>query len=141
MNWGTKLTIGMVLFMGFILILVILMIKPHKADSLIDNDYYEKGQTYDTDYNARRDAKNDDMLPTVKAEKNGLSISFPKPVVYEILLRRLADSHFDKAYKSDSTKSTVIIPFTDLPSGSWLVRIEYKLGQRDYLYQDKILLP
>ncbi|MBC7759176.1 MAG: FixH family protein, partial [Phormidesmis sp. FL-bin-119] len=74
MNWGTKLTIGMVLFMGFIIILVILMIKPHKADSLIDNDYYEKGQTYDTDYNARRDAKNDDMLPTVKAEKNGLSI-------------------------------------------------------------------
>ena len=141
MNWGTKLTIGMVLFMGFIIILVTLMIKPHNADSLIDNDYYEKGQTYDTDYNARRDAKNDNMLPAVKAGKNGLSISFPKPVSYEISLRHLADSHFDRAYKSDSTKATVIIPSTDLPSGSWLVRIEYKLGQRDYLYQNKILLP
>ena len=141
MNWGTKLTIGMVLFMGFIIILVTLMIKPHNADSLIDNDYYEKGQTYDTDYNARRDAKNDNMLPAVKVGKNGLSINFPKPVSYEISLRRLADFHFDRAYKSDSTQATVTIPRSDLPSGSWLIRIEYKLEQQDYLYQNKILLP
>jgi hypothetical protein len=141
MNWGTKLTIGMVLFMGFIIILVTLMIKPHKADSLIDNDYYEKGQTYDVDYNAQRDARDDNMLPALQTGNNGLSINFPSPVSYEISLRRLADSQFDKVYKSDSANTTIIIPRADLPAGSWLVRIEYKLGQRNYLYQDKILLP
>lgn len=141
MNWGTKLIIGMVAFMGFIIILVILMIKPHNADSLIDNNYYEKGQTYDKDYNARRDAKDDNMLPTVQSGKNGLTINFSKPVSYDISLRRLADSQFDRSYKSDSSRSTVRIPHSDLRSGSWLIRIEYTLGQRNYLYQNKILLP
>lgn len=131
----------MVLFMGFIIILVILMIKPHKADSLIDNDYYEKGQKYDIDYNARRNARDDNMLAAVLPGKKDLSISFPKPVSYEISLRRLSDSQFDKTYKSDSSKAAVIIPRAVLPSGSWLVRIEYKSGERNYLYQDKILLP
>lgn len=141
MNWGTKLTIGMVLFMGFIITLVVLMIKPHKADSLIEDNYYEKGQTYDLDYNARRDARNDNMLPIVRPGKNALSITFPKPVSYTITFRRLSDSHFDKSYQSDSARGEINIPNTDLPSGSWLLRIEYKGEERNYLYQDKILMP
>lgn len=141
MNWGTKLTIGMSLFMGFIVILVILMMKPHKADSLIDDDYYEKGQTYDIDYNARRAAKDDNMLPTIQPGENEMSIVFPKPVSYQILFRRLSDSQLDNSYKSDSVQAVVKISRAELPSGSWLLRIEYKLGERNYLYQDKILLP
>lgn len=117
------------------------MIKPHKADSLIDTDYYEKGQTYDIDYNARRAAKDDNMLPAIQPGENELSIGFPKPVNYQISFRRLSDARFDKSYKSDSASAVVIIPRADLPSGSWLLRIEYKLGARNYLYQDKILLP
>ncbi|MGB4399793.1 MAG: FixH family protein [Daejeonella sp.] len=141
MNWGTKLTIGMVLFMGFIITLVILMIKPHKADSLIEDDYYEKGQTYDLDYNARRDAQNDKMLPIIQPGAEAISITFPKPVSYTITFRRLADSRFDKSYQSDSTRAHINIPNADLPSGSWLLRIEYKGEERNYLYQDKILMP
>lgn len=140
MNWGTKLTIGMVLFMGFIIILVTLMIKPHKADSLIDTDYYEKGQTYNIDYNARQDARNDNMLLSIKPGENNLSISFPKPVSYKISVRRLSDSRFDKFYTSNKTVKEVTIPGADLPSGSWLLRVEYKWGERNYLYQEKILL-
>jgi len=140
MNWGTKLTIGMVLFMGFIIILVTLMIKPHKADSLIDTDYYEKGQTYNIDYNARQDARNDNMLLSIKSGENNLSISFPKAVSYKISVRRLSDSRFDKFYTSNKAVQEVTIPGADLPSGSWLLRVEYKWGERNYLYQEKILL-
>ena len=141
MNWGTKLTIGMALFMGFIIVLVILMIKPHQADSLIDSDYYEKGQTYDIDYNARRDAIKDSMLPSIKPGENNLMIGFPNPVSYKISFRRLSDSRLDKFYKSNKAMKEVIIPAEDLPSGSWLLRIEYKGDNRNYLYQEKILMP
>ncbi len=141
MNWGTKLIIGMVLFMGFIVILVILMLKPHKADSLIDNNYYEKGQTFDIDYNARRAAKDDNMLPVIQPGENEISISFPKSVRYQITFRRLSDAQFDKTYKSDAAKTVVLLPRADLPSGSWLLRIEYNMAERNYLYQEKILLP
>lgn len=141
MNWGTKLTIGMLLFMGFIVTLVTLMIKPHKADSLIENDYYEKGQTYDRDYNASQNASTDRMIPVIKTDDQNVSFNFPAPVSYEILFRRLADAKMDRTFESDSAQTTVLVPRADLKSGSWLLRIEYKANQKEYLYQDKILLP
>ncbi|MES2872850.1 MAG: FixH family protein [Bacteroidota bacterium] len=141
MNWGTKLTVGMALFMGFIVVLVTLMIKPHQADSLIDTDYYEKGQTYDVDYNARLDARKDSMLPSIKPGENDLRISFPKAASYKISLRRLSDARLDKFYTSNIAIKEVIILPDELPSGSWLLRIEYSREKRNYLYQDKILMP
>lgn len=141
MNWGTKLTIGMVLFMGFIVTLVTLMIKPHKTDALIETDYYEKGQTFDRDYSAGRDAIQDQMIPVVQANDKGVSIVFPNPVNYEIQLRNLANSSLDRAYKSESALKQVFIPGNELKSGSWLLRIQYQAGDKEYLYQNKILLP
>lgn len=131
----------MIVFMGFIVTLVVMMIKPHKADSLIDADYYEKGQVFDRDYDAKRAALDDQMSPTIQAGAKGVNIVFPKPVTYTILIRNLADSNFDKAFKSDSVKTEVVIPANELKSGSWLLRIEYKSGTKEYLYQDKMLLP
>ena len=141
MNWGTKLTVGMILFMGFIVTLVTLMIKPHKTDSLIDNDYYEKGQTFDLDYNASRDAVQDQMIPVVRAEDKGVSIVFVRPVSYEIQFRNLANSSFDRTFKSESALKEIFIPANELKSGSWLLRIQYKADHKDYLYQNKVLLP
>lgn len=141
MNWGTKLIIGMILFMAFIVTLVTLMIKPHKADSLIETDYYEKGQTFDRDYNAGRDAIEDKMIPLIKTDHKGVVILFPAPVNYTVFLRNLADSDQDKIFKSDSSRNELLIPGKDLKPGSWLLRIDYKAGSKEYFYQDKILLP
>ncbi len=131
----------MVLFMGFIVTLVTLMIKPHKTDALIETDYYEKGQTFDRDYNAGRDAIQDQMIPVVQAEDKGVSIVFPHPVSYEIQLRNLANSSLDRSFKSESAQKEVLIPGSELKSGSWLLRIQYKASNKEYLYQNKILLP
>lgn len=46
MNWGTKLIIGMALFMAFIIGLAVFMLNSN-ADPLVDKDYYEKGLKYD----------------------------------------------------------------------------------------------
>ncbi len=140
MNWGTKLTIGMLLFMGFIVTLVILMAGPHKADSLIENDYYEKGQAFDLDYNAKQAAKEDGMIPIIQTNSKGLSISFPSAVTYDMMFRRLSDSKLDKSFRTDSATKEVFIKGNELRSGSWLLRIQYKAGGKNYLYQNKILL-
>jgi nitrogen fixation protein FixH len=141
MNWGTKLTIGLSLFMGFIVTLVVLMIAPHKADALIETDYYERGQAYDTDYNQKEAAKQDGMIPIVDAGGKGLTVRFAKPVTYELELRRLSDSKFDKSFKDDSATNLIFIPAQELESGSWLLRIRYQVGGEPYFYQNKILLP
>lgn len=46
MNWGTKLIMGMLSFMSFIIVLAVLMFNS-KPDPLVDEDYYEKGLNYD----------------------------------------------------------------------------------------------
>ncbi len=131
----------MILFMGFIVTLVILMMKPHKADSLIEANYYEKGQTFDRDYNATHAARRDSMIPAIQAGIRNLSITFRESASYKIALRSLANASRDKTIYSDAAKKEVLIPLSELKSGSWLLRIEYTNGQEEYLYQDKLLLP
>lgn len=141
MNWGTKLTIGMILFMAFIFTLVFMMLGPHKADTLIDVDYYEKGQTFDIDYNSRKRAAADNMLPLITINGQNLSVGFPTASTYKISLRRLADAALDRTFNSDSARTSFNITPGELKSGSWLLRIEYQANQKAYLYQDKITIP
>ncbi|MGV3685597.1 MAG: FixH family protein [Daejeonella sp.] len=141
MNWGTKIITGLLLFMGFIVTLVIMMIPPHQADSLIEADYYEKGQAFDIDFNQKQAAEKDGMLPAISTARKGLSIRFQKEITYQIELRRLSDSKFDRSFKTDLATKEVFIPANELESGSWLLRIRYQAGEEKYLYQDKILMP
>lgn len=141
MNWGTKLTLGMILFMGFIITLVILMIKPHKADSLIEADYYEKGQSFDRDYDAVQNANLDSIVPMIRVDNSGISITFRAAVTYKILLRSLADASMDKTIYGSQAKKEIQISSNELSRGSWLLRVDYYVGQRSYLYQNKILIP
>lgn len=141
MNWGYKILIGLGLFMGFISVLVGLMIVNNGKDTLIENDYYEKGLTYDLDYEARKNAGKDNMIPEVHEGREGIRINFPQPVSYTILLRRLADSEMDKSFANAEMQKEVMIPAAGLNPGSWLLRIEYKTADKNYLYQEKILLP
>ena len=45
-TWGTKLVIFMAMFMGFIILMAVRMMK--EDISLIQTDYYEKGENYQT---------------------------------------------------------------------------------------------
>ena len=141
MNWGTKLVIGMVLFMGFIATLVFFMIINNDQDALIEKDYYEKGQNYDLDYKAMQDARDDKIIPIITTDEKGTTILFPVAVAYEMLWRRLSDPSLDRTFKSDIPKNEVFIPLNDLKSGSWLLRIQYKINEKKYLYQNKIMIP
>lgn len=141
MNWGYKILLGLGLFMGFISVLVGLMIANNDKDTLIENNYYENGLSYDLDYDARKNAARDKMIPRVSRGAESIEIAFPQPVSYTILLRMLADSEMDTSFTGKVMEKEVIIPAAGLNSGSWLLRIEYKTGTNNYLYQEKIQLP
>lgn len=141
MNWGTKLTIGMITFMLFIISLVVIMFMRHEKDSLIENDYYEKGQTYDNDYQAKENALEDNVRPIVSVSKDGLWIRFPVAVTYEILCRRASDQLMDRTFKSKLATGYVLIPAEKLHPGPWLVRINYQIPNKKYLLESKVTLP
>ena len=67
MNWGTKLVIGMLSFMSFIVVLGVLMIGS-TPDPLVDEDYYEKGLNYDQEMKLKKNQEaRDSILSTQKA--------------------------------------------------------------------------
>lgn len=141
MNWGKKIIIGLVLFMIFIVTLGIIMIMKGKDDSLIENDYYEKGQTFDKDYNAKQRAIDDLMVPSI-THNLGLIIRFPVPVTYKLICRRSSNKDLDKTFNGFTDEHRNIqIPKSQLQAGPWLIRIEYTANSKSYLFETKIDMP
>ena len=141
MNWGKKLVITLVLFMVFILSMAVVMFMRHDNDALIDKDYYEKGQLFDKDYNAKKAAVDDGINPTL-ITTNGLIITFPVSVKYELTCKRLSDYRMDRNFKGQTTEDRSIkIPPGELKSGPWLIRIQYSAENKNYLFEGEIVMP
>ncbi|MDB5013958.1 MAG: FixH family protein [Daejeonella sp.] len=142
MNWGKKLIIGMVLFMIFIVTLGTIMIMKGKDDSLIENDYYEKGQTFDKDYNAKQRAIDDLVIPSININDLGLTITFPVPVTYKLICRRSSDKDLDKTFdgSTDEDRNIQVLK-SELEPGPWLIRIEYAASGKNYLFETEIDMP
>ena len=66
MNWGTKIVLGMAVFMLFIIGMVVYMFKIHGNDALVEEDYYEKGLNYNQEYKAKENTLNDGAEPDIK---------------------------------------------------------------------------
>jgi hypothetical protein len=75
MNWGTKLIIGMLLFMSFIVVLGVLMVRSDN-DALVETNYYEKGLNYDQEYAAKTQVGKDQASPVTSITAAQISIQF-----------------------------------------------------------------
>ncbi|MBE9491126.1 MAG: FixH family protein, partial [Bacteroidetes bacterium] len=57
-NWGTGIVIAFVVFIGFILFLIMLMMSDNKLDhELVTEDYYEKGTFYQKEIDAEKNSQ------------------------------------------------------------------------------------
>lgn len=142
MNWGMKLITGMALFMLFIATLVTVMISRSGRDTLIEEDYYERGQSYDNDYNAKQNAVYDETVPDIMVNKNGVRITFPLAVNYELAFRRFSDRRMDRSYRGNVSKDQpVSISADTLQPGPWQLLVRYTNGAREYLYEKELIIP
>ena len=142
MNWGKKLVTGLALFMIFMVTLGTIMIMRSGEDALIESDYYEKGQRYNEQYQAKQNALNDMTVPVLLTDQNGVTITFPLPVKYRLTCKRLSDQDMDKIFEG-STEAEQIIELLkgDLPAGPWMLKIEYSANNKDYLFEGEIMMP
>ena len=141
MNWGTKLIIAMILFMAFILTLSINMIYSSN-DALIEKDYYEKGLDYDKTYAAKHNAIADSVLPVIATHEYGLSISFKAPAVCKFNFKRLSDQKMDTTFSRLTNEDfSVQVTSKELKSGPWSLTLDYKINNRAYLIEKKIVMP
>ena len=142
MNWGTKLIIGMLLFMSFIIVLAVRMIRSD-PDALVENNYYEKGLNYDEVYQHKAQVFKDSAVPTVVVLKNKMVISFRARSQGSIRLMRTSDQRMDRniEFNTNETHQFMIATRT-LTKGQWRLIVDWN-NEKDtrYLYEREIILP
>jgi hypothetical protein len=141
MNWGTKLVIGMLSFMTFIVVLGVLMFNS-KTDALVDNDYYEKGLSYNADYNRKEQVKTDNAGPQISVDRQNITLSFKTEASGIINLRRNSDKSMDQriALQTDE-KNLATIPLKGIAKGQWHIIVSWISDGKSYLDEQEIHIP
>ena len=141
MNWGTKLAIGMALFIGFIVTLMVFMLKS-KSDALVDNDYYEKGIHYNKDYDKKENVKKDDAAPLILIGKNNIRLTFKKTAQGSVTMIRTADKRLDRTTPLQTdVNQNFEIPLQHFAKGLWKLQLEWESDGKSYLYEKEVMLP
>ncbi len=142
MNWGTKIVLGMIAFMLFIIAMVIYMFNVHGNDALVDEDYYEKGINYNQEYNAMQNMLIDKSEPTLSITKNQIIIKLKDSASYEVKLMRPTTSK-DDVYKEGATLSDsnlILIDRANMHSGVWFLELKWVSKGKNYLFKTNIRL-
>ena len=142
MNWGTKIVLGMITFMLFIIGMVIYMFHVHGRDALIEENYYEKGIDYNTEYNAKQNVTNDNAKPKITNTPKQLLIQLKDSATYQLILMRASDSKDDLKLTGETTgdSNIILIDKTKLAKGIWFISLTWHSANKDYLYKNNITL-
>ena len=139
MNWGTKLVIGMGLFMAFIITLAVLMIRSG-SDDLVDKDYYQKGIEYDKDYDRKSQMQKDQAEPEISIG-DSIRIVFNKPMTGIVRFLHPSDNKKDRIVNLNSgIAKEVALPLTDIAEGHWKLIIEWKSDEKEYMFEKNITI-
>lgn len=139
MNWGTKLIIGMALFMSFIITLAVLMIRSD-SDDLVDVNYYEKGIEYDKDYERKSQLIKDNAEPEISVNDN-LKIVFKGPAKGNIRFIHPSDKTMDSTMNFNSgTTNQTELPLKNFRKGHWNISLEWESNGKAYLYNKNITI-
>lgn len=139
MNWGTKLILGMAVFMSFIITLVVLMVRSN-SDDLVDANYYEKGIEYNKDYERKRQLIEDQAEPEINVN-NQLKIIFKNPAEGNIRFIHPSDKTKDSTLNFNSGSGLEVeFPINNFRKGHWKVSMEWKSNGKSYLYDKNIII-
>ncbi|MDQ0967868.1 hypothetical protein QFZ20_003271 [Flavobacterium sp. W4I14] len=142
MNWGTKIVLGMLTFMMFIVGMVVYMFHVHGRDALIEENYYEKGINYNAEYNAKVNVIEDDASPKITITKTQIIIQVKDSATYNLILMRPANSNDDVKLKGQTsgTANLILVDKTKMPRGMWFLNLQWHSSGKDYLFKNNITL-
>ncbi len=132
MNWGKGIIIAMALFMGFILTLVITLMR-QDVDLEID-DYYNKELAFNEQYNAQQNYMDATEKITFNVTTDSLFVIFPKDLqtgAAKIQLQRPNNKQQDAVFDVQATDK-VYIPTKSLPNGVFNCTITGKRNGKMY---------
>jgi nitrogen fixation protein FixH len=143
-NWGTGIVIGLILFIGFILVMVFMMSTEKKYDyDLVTEEYYKEELRFQDEI----DAENNTLLLSEKIrilrEPEGLLLVFPKEleddtILGTVFLYRPSNKRLDFEIPLELSKSQLLIPKDRLLDGRWNIIVRWKSDEKDYLFKEEI---
>ncbi len=145
-NWGTGITIGMILFMGFIITLSVKMIGS-KVD-LVTKDYYEQGIEFEEHLNQVKAANALSQPVTVAVNYSAAQVQITLPAEFgnqsvkgTVLFFRPSekDKDFSIALKPDSNLRQNF-PLEKLAKGNWWIKLQWKANGKDYYYEEEVVI-
>lgn len=136
MNWGKGLVIGLVMFMSFITILVVLMFR--SAEDSFDKNYYEKGLAFDIDYQKKQQVITDNAAPIIAYNDKMITITFKDVDSGQINFKKPSNQSDDRYI--NFTKNVVNISRKSILNGEWKVVLTWTANKKQYLYEQSIYL-
>ncbi|MFD2585125.1 FixH family protein [Pedobacter vanadiisoli] len=140
MNWGAKIVTGMTAFMLFIITMVIYMFSTHGNDALVDEDYYQKGINYDQQYKAKQNVEEENAQPAISISKSMLIIELKDSAAYELKLQRPSTAKDDFQIRAKTSGKFIRLNSTNMQRGLWLLELRWTSNNKEYLYNQTILL-
>jgi hypothetical protein len=141
MNWGTKLIIGMLSFMAFIVVLGVLMIRSN-SDALVESNYYEKGLNYDEEYAAKTQVGKDQASPEVSINAASINIVFKTAAKGKVKLTRNDSQSSDTTVKFITKTGRLNLNISRLARGRWHLITSWENPEGiAYLKDEEIHLP
>lgn len=127
------------LFILFISGMSIYMFMAPKDD--YDHQYYEKGLTFDHDYDREKQVVKDHARPLIVLAADEIKLTFAQPVKGKIKFLRPSDNALDMAFDLNSdTGRTVAFPLDKIPAGQWQLAMEWESGHKAYLYHQEVFI-
>lgn len=140
MNWGKGIVLTLIAFMLFILTMCYRMFTAPVDD--YDHQYYEKGLSFNKDYDKEVQVYKDHAVPVIKSDADNIKLTFAQQVTSgKITLGRPSDYTMDRVYNLKvNAQNEFIIPLQKVSRGHWLLVFNWESNNKKYLYQQGINL-
>ena len=141
-NWGTGISIAIVCFIIFILSFVYRsVVMDEYQHELVSEDYYKEELHYQEEIDKMENAKKLEQDVRLVNSPEGIRIIFPErmsPLEIEgtVVFKKLDNKKLDLELNLELEDHELLIPADKLVQGKWLVRIDWKYGDEEYLLKD-----
>lgn len=129
----------MILFMLFITAMGVRMFMLPGDD--YDHQYYEKGLTFNRDYDREKQVMTDHATPVIEQVGQTLALTFKTPLTGTIRFERPSDQLQDRSFALQSdADNKVLLPVNKLATGKWQLTLNWQNQGKDYLYHQEITI-
>lgn len=141
MNWGVKIFITLLIFMVVAVGTGIYMVS-QDHDTLIEDNYYEKGINYDSTYNQKTNVRELKAEPSISVKDNYLQITFTESGNNGIInLQRTSDSSLDQQIPFTIDNKVLKITTDNISNGEWKIQINWEHEDTPFLFEKNIFIP